>query len=567
MPSGPNIALYYDPDGYVEQLGPSKAGGGPVGLMGRQVAGKEFLDAYLAHGQWDTLTAVVRSRDRAESLRQACLAHPSSQARQRQLAVVEQSQFVQRCLTGNRAVNLLYTPCPPEAHHAWSRRAVAPAGFALCGVTHTLCSANGVNALYDLFTAPFEPYDALICTSKSVIDMVRAVTGSFADYFRDKFGGNPTLKPRLEVIPLGVNPEKFHPPTPAEKAAARARLGVAADEVMVLCVGRLSHHAKAHPFPLLHAAGEAARRTGNKVHLVFAGWASHPAVTEAFQSGGKQFAPAARVSFVDGQNAGVRAAVWPAADIFSLLPDNIQETFGLVVTEAMATGLPVVGTDWDGYRDLIAPGETGFAVPTRMVRGATAQTTTRLLYGGVNYDLFLANCCQTVTVDPAAAAEAMTKLVADPDLRTRMGTAGRQRVMDRFTWEHVIRAYENLWTEQQRELEKHRAAAPPPHPVRYPPPEESFAGYPTSWVSDTTTLCAADGAVGQLGVFLTHPLTNFVPDWRSADAARLREVLELAATPQPLAALAGVIERAGHDPSFARASVAWLLKYGLLNPA
>ena len=41
--------------------------------------------------------------------------------------------------------------------------------------------------------------------------------------------------------------------------------------------------------------------------------------------------------------------------------------FGLVIVEAMASGLPVVATDWNGYRDLVAHGDSGFLVPTAMV--------------------------------------------------------------------------------------------------------------------------------------------------------------------------------------------------------
>jgi glycosyltransferase involved in cell wall biosynthesis len=56
----------------------------------------------------------------------------------------------------------------------------------------------------------------------------------------------------------------------------------------------------------------------------------------------------------------------------------------------MASGLPVVASDWDGYRDLVVDGGTGYLVPTRMVRGATADTTARLLVGQIDYDLFVA---------------------------------------------------------------------------------------------------------------------------------------------------------------------------------
>ena len=58
----PPVALYYDPDAYVERTGPpaDPRAGGARGLMGRHVAGREFLDAYLAHGTADALAAVVR---------------------------------------------------------------------------------------------------------------------------------------------------------------------------------------------------------------------------------------------------------------------------------------------------------------------------------------------------------------------------------------------------------------------------------------------------------------------------------------------------------------------------
>src|SRR6516164_5936950 len=105
-----------------------------------------------------------------------------------------------------------------------------------------------------------------------------------------------------------------------------------------------------------------------------------------------------RVTFVDGTQPDTRFAVWHAADIFASLSDSIQETFGLVIVEAMASGLPVVASDWDGYRDLVADGETGFLVPTSMVRGGTADATARLLLGATDYDGFLAECNQAVAV-------------------------------------------------------------------------------------------------------------------------------------------------------------------------
>ena len=53
-----------------------------------------------------------------------------------------------------------------------------------------------------------------------------------------------------------------------------------------------------------------------------------------------------------------------ACDLVLSLVDNIQETFGLSIAEAMAAGRPVVASDWDGYRDLIRHGIDGYLVPS-----------------------------------------------------------------------------------------------------------------------------------------------------------------------------------------------------------
>lgn len=560
----PGVAIYFDADGYVEQLGPprGKSGTGPIGLMGRQVAGKEFLDAYLSHGRGDALTAIVRAADRAKPLAQVFEQHPSARTKRRTLRVIPEAQL----WAAPDPPQVVYYPCPPETRFAWARHA-AGARFALCGVTHTLSSEAAALSLCDLLTAPFEPYDALICTSRAVADMVRTVTGSFADYLASRFGGVPALRPRLEVIPLGVNPDKFHPPTPAERASSRQALGVADDEVMVLCVGRLSHHAKAHPFPVFHAADQAARRTGRKVHLLFAGWAAHPAVDRAFRDGAARFAPTARVTFHNGQDPAVRSGVWPAADVFISLPDNIQETFGLVVVEAMATGLPVIGSDWDGYRDLVVDRETGFLVPTRMIRGATTGATFRLLTGLANYDHFLAECSQAVAVDLESAAAALTRLVAEPELCRQMGMAGRRRAVEQFRWERVIRAYESLWAEQEREVtNRGRGSQRTPAPAQYPAPEVSFAGYPTRWLGDADLVQAVPGG-GEVSVLAAFPLTNVIPDRRFRDLGTIEALLKQSERPRSVGDLASELERAGADATVARATVAWLLKYGLLRAA
>jgi glycosyltransferase involved in cell wall biosynthesis len=566
----PDIALLYDDDAYTELLERPKnpAAGGPHGLMGRQVAGRGFLDAYLTHGRSDEMVALVRRRECADSLVRFCKEHPSSRTRVRRLRVVEERRFHDE-FAASPPATMLYMPCPPEPKYAWARQHAGPGRFAISGVTHTLCSADSVGFLLQLLLAPFEPFDALICTSKAVVDMVRAVTGTYADFLRERHGGSPAIRASLQQIPLGVDPDRFRPATPVERAAMRQKLGIADDEIVVLFVGRLSHHAKAHPFPIYRGVAEAARVTGRRVRLVMAGWAANAAIQQAFLEGAEQLARGAIVQFVEGTKPDTRYGVWKAADIFISPSDNIQETFGLVVLEAMASGLPVVASDWDGYRDLVVEGSTGILVPTTMVRDATADATSRLLMGEINYDYFLAECSQAVAVDPDATGRALARLIEDPDLRVRMGAEGRQRILESFTWQHVVRSYEALWDSQEAQrlewLGAASSVAARPGPAVYPAPEISFAGYPTRLLAEADRLAVVSGAEAQIERLFALPLLTHAADRRAGDPATLRSVLSAASRHCTVADLDTMFFYAGTTHGAGRATIAWMLKYGLLR--
>jgi glycosyltransferase involved in cell wall biosynthesis len=92
---------------------------------------------------------------------------------------------------------------------------------------------------------------------------------------------------------------------------------------------------------------------------------------------------------------------------------SYREGFGVVCAEAMAHGRPVVASAVGGLLDLVEDGETGILVPPG---------------------------------DVPALGAALRRLLADANLRRRMGEAGRRRVQERFSWERVtdatISAYE-----------------------------------------------------------------------------------------------------------------------------
>jgi glycosyltransferase involved in cell wall biosynthesis len=99
-----------------------------------------------------------------------------------------------------------------------------------------------------------------------------------------------------------------------------------------------------------------------------------------------------------------RAAVVCLVSSFEGMPGTLME--------AMAMGVPVIGTDVGGTNELVVDGESGLLVPA---------------------------------YDPPALAAALARLLDDPDLRARLGVGGRQRMEERFSLELMVEAKERLY--------------------------------------------------------------------------------------------------------------------------
>ena len=133
---------------------------------------------------------------------------------------------------------------------------------------------------------------------------------------------------------------------------------------MVLWVGRLSYFEKAFPQAMFRAVRRAAERAGAYAHFVLAGWFPQDGDEALYREAAALCAPGVRVHWVDGNDPDAVGELWAAADVFLSLVDNVQETFGITPVEAKAAGLPVVASDWDGYRSTIREGVDGFLIPT-----------------------------------------------------------------------------------------------------------------------------------------------------------------------------------------------------------
>jgi starch synthase len=235
--------------------------------------------------------------------------------------------------------------------------------------------------------------------------------------------------------------------------------------------------------------------------LVSAGWFPSGGTEEAYRNGAAALCRSFQWTFLDGREPGVRRTLWAAADIFVSLVDNIQESFGLVPLEAMSNGLPVVVSDWDGYKDTVRDGVDGWRIRTVVPPGGSGvELAQSYVEGLVTYEDYVGNASLATCVDVEAAAGAIKRLVDDEILRARLGQAGRQRALDTYDWRHVIPQYEELWGHLAELRQSEQEIAPRPscesgHPAR-PDPFALYRAFATSVLADNSILSFASADPG-----------------------------------------------------------------------
>ena len=198
---------------------------------------------------------------------------------------------------------------------------------------------------------------------------------------------------RIEVIPNPVSPWFL---ARAEKAGDKR----ASEEAVVLYTGRIEF--SKGTIPLLESVPAVAKAVP-RVRFVIAG-GRHPSIDDRTLE--RLLAENGRGRHVEilGHVPWKSLVDWYRAASLFVMP-SYMETFGISCLEAMAFGLPVVASNTSALPEVVEDGVTGLLVPPG---------------------------------DPDALARAVIRLLGDPDLRRRLGEAGRKRVMERFGVERIV---------------------------------------------------------------------------------------------------------------------------------
>ena len=262
------------------------------------------------------------------------------------------------------------------------------------------------------------------------------------------------------MIPLPLPPECLEP-IRLNRLQARQKLGIATNHAVVLWLGRLSLLTKIDPWPTYMVLERVARQLGRPLIFIECGPDDKPSPHEAMESL-RRLCPSVRFVRLGGSepvSEEVKRQALAAADVAVSLVDNAQETFGLAVAEAMAAGLPLVASDWSGYRDLVRDGIDGYLIPSAWATAASQVSVSlgwQQFTGIQSFPAVAGALAQLVQLDLGAAELALLTVLSQPVMARAMGVAAARRARDLFSPEVVMAAHEALFAE----LDQCRCNAP-----------------------------------------------------------------------------------------------------------
>jgi len=279
-----------------------------------------------------------------------------------------------------------------HSHHAFTPLALKAVkagrkmGKATFLTTHSISFAHE-SKLWEVLGLSFPVFSHYLKFPHEIIAVSKA-SKSFMEHFTDT---------PIRVIPNGVDDKKFHPNW--NKEELKEECGIEGD--VVLYVGRMSY--RKGPHVLLNAFSRLREGT-----LIMVG----PGELLPFLKAQAKFLGIdERVRFLGYVPNNELPKLFGMADVF-VLPSITAEALGIVILEAMASGIPVVTTNVGGIPEIVGESQSGLLVPPS---------------------------------NETALRNAIETLMTDKELRNKLGKNGRRAVEDRYSWDVISREVEETY--------------------------------------------------------------------------------------------------------------------------
>ncbi len=476
-------------------------------LMGRRVAGKEFAKGIVDNLEQDEeLNILVYSKTEKEQLKTILRPYLNK----------DNSLNIKTSIKDFNLNEIENLHIPGADIEKWSaiRENYNSNKFSITGIIYTLCSNKIINGFKDYIFGGLENWDALVCISSAGKEVVNRTIDFYHESFERKYNINISKqkRPQLYTIPLAVNDITYDKSlTRVEKrSTSRSKLGISEDAIVILFLGRLSFHAKAHPLAIYKAISKISSENVNKeIILLECGTFANKTIEENYNKliHSLDNLTVKRVGGLNQATEQAKIDSLNAANIFISLSDNIQETFGLTVIEAMAAELPCIVSDWNGYKDLVKDTETGYLIPTKYALDSEHgmnQIDIDYKIEKINYDYMIGLKSMKTVIDENALISKLRFLVNNKEIRENMGYKGRERWNKLFSWKVVSNQYRELWINLKERRERFTERINSQH--FHPSIDYIFKEYSTEIYNEEELFVDTDSTKAEILLFPLHSL-------------------------------------------------------------
>ena len=394
-------------------------------LHGGHVAERQLTEALLRYSTEDVIAF-------PRAIKASCCDLRDSEAL---LSAGDRARFLntRELIEGARTRDIiLFSPSWSMDHLLTLRTGIGRSDIPLVSLGHSICSPDIWSYFTLLHLNQLQEHDCLLSPSSAGCTATQLLWKETGHHIAP-CDHSPT--PHFRSIPLGVNEVD---PIFREDRQSPTR---------VLYLGRFSTTSKADLIPLLCVWSRLQKIHEGRIHLTLAGDDTQAHLSSSLNDAADRLGCRVSVSVCPNPSSEEKRFLLEGTDIFVSPSDSLQETFGLTILEAMSHELPVVVSDWSGYRELVIDGETGFTVTTHLPDLSHT-------WSGIREPFLSDIAAASTAVDLDELQSRLELLITNIDLRRKLGRAGRQRAITQYSWKSVVAKYDELWS-HLREVASH----------------------------------------------------------------------------------------------------------------